>query len=395
MSGVVSLSSLQNTPPLSGQECFLYTVLLRQDLFDNSPQENPEDKGKEESTADAQDDVKKAKERFKKNANGIIGMIKIISFSDDIKKLQADYARIDETNKDMEILWGSTGEWTVLRDPNTDTEGTIDLVKTKFDDEEWMGEKLSNGEDAPPKELKKTELKPSQEIEEFKARLEIDHYKQKAEMEEMQKRRNENRKKALDELSKKMDDPTTISSYTTLQWKRLQAKSTIAEYQAKVDEATAILVKTVKELNHRDRMFPHYKKKWMTEARRIQALSNPGQAESEPIERIVKDLESKGDDDAMISKSKVKIDDNYDEGIGVEAKGTGKINDTMENDYVDNTTPEAREKALREMKEAEERVKSSFLENTSNVKELKNHGKKPKKKKSKDGKKKKAKKSDK
>ena len=98
----------EKTEPLSGQECFLFTYVL-----------------------------------LKEEKDGILGFFKFLSAHDDPEKCKQDFVRVEATNKQCIMKWGVSGEWEVIRRPETDTEGTIDIVHIPGDEEEFMGEKLT------------------------------------------------------------------------------------------------------------------------------------------------------------------------------------------------------------------------------------------------------------
>ena len=268
----VDAAPMEKTPPLPGQECFLFSYVL-----------------------------------LNKPVDGVLGFVKFISAHGDIDSMKADYARAEPTNKQCFMKWGETGIWEVLRDPLTDTEGTIDLVRLPGDDDEFMGEKLTRHEVIPAKK------------EAMFDRGSIDQYKQNVKLRKAEEKRLELRKKATSELQEELDDKTSLSSYAELQWRRLTQKSVIADCQSKLEEAQVALRKTLKELHNRRRRYPHYENKWQNEIRRIHKLMAPKQADNNPVDRPVASLGYE-DDDQLANHKSVEVEDEFDTGVGIEMK---------------------------------------------------------------------------
>jgi hypothetical protein len=275
-------SPMQKTPSLPGQEAFLYTyVLLR------TPK------------------------------NGILGWFKLISTHGTPQACLEDYKRAALTNDNCIMKWGVTGEWEIIRTPTTDTEGTIDVVKLPGEEEEFMGEKLSN---APVREIPKDAEAMSQ----LKDRVMIDTMKDNMRIQKDEEKKMALKKKAMEELQAELDDPSSLSSYAALHWKRLTQKSTIAELKEKMEEAQKALIKTLRELGVRKRQYPHYENQWQEQIRVIQRKTNPKHAEENPVDKPIADL---GDyDDQELAQLKIEpTQDEFDRGVGVERKGIADL----------------------------------------------------------------------
>lgn len=269
---------MQKTPSLPGQEAFLYTyVLLR------TPK------------------------------NGILGWFKLISAHGTPQACLEDFKRAAPTNDNCIMKWGVTGEWEIIRTPTTDTEGTIDVVKLPGEEEEFMGEKLSN---APVREMPKDAEAMSQ----LKDRVMIDTMKDNMRIRKDEEKKMALKKQAMEELQAELDDPSSLSSYAALHWKRLTQKSAIAELQEKLEEAQKSLIKTLRELGVRKRQYPHYENQWQDQIRAIQRKTNPKHAEENPVDKPIAEL---GDyDDQELAQLKIEpVADEFNRGIGVEAKG--------------------------------------------------------------------------
>lgn len=308
---------LQKTQPFPGQECFLYTYVL-----------------------------------LKEPKDGIIGLFKFFSAHDDVEKCKSDFIRVADTNQQCPMKWGISGEWEVIRTPETDVDGTIDIVKFPGEDEEFMGEKLPTRD--VPKDI--------ESFQSVKDRASIDTFKTNVKMKMEEEKRVQLRKQAMEELQGELDDPKSISSYAQLHWKRLTQKSAIAEYQEKVKEAQASLMKTLKELNVRKRQFPHYENQWQNEIRRIHKLMAPKQEGNNPVDKPVANL---GDeDDLELAEAKyVDLKDEFDQGIGVEAKGKEEVGDDLNDEDIEND--EEVSKRLDALKDeaanVEDKISRSFL----------------------------------
>lgn len=292
-------ATFQDTEPIPGQESFLYTyVLLREEK------------------------------------DGILGFLKVISTHGTPQDCINDYKRAEPTNKQCPMKWNETGKWVVIRRPETDTEGTIDIVKCGDEEgeaDEFMGEKLV-----------RENLKPTPAVEEIKDRASVDAYKTNVKVRMEEERRIKLRKQAMDELQTELDDPTSLASYAQLQWKRLTQKSAIDEYRSKLEEAQAALMKNIKELQTRKRSYPHYEAQWQNEIRRIQTLMAPKQ-EPQPF-----NVNSTEEDDADYAQRGVPdVEDEFDSGVGLELKTPKE--------------PAAIEEMRADIKKTEDQINKSFL----------------------------------
>lgn len=267
---------LVDTPPIVGQECFLYSYVL-----------------------------------YTKPVDGIVGHLKVISTHGDLDEMKKRYAGVEGTNRQCFMRWGETGHWEVLRDPLTDTEGTIDLVKVAEDEEDFMGEKVTRY------------AAKNEKSEEVIDRATVENYKQAIKLRMAEEKRLALRKQATGELQEELDNPKSLSSYAQLQWQRLTQKSTIAECQEKLEEAQKALWKTVKELGNRRRRFPHYEDKWQGEIRRIHKLMDAKHAEDNPVDKPIANLGYE-DDEKLGNYKAIKVEDEFDTGVGVELKGVKK-----------------------------------------------------------------------
>lgn len=265
---------LEKTAPLSGQECFLFTYVL-----------------------------------LKEEKDGIIALFKLLSVHDDPAKCKDDFVRVEGTNKQCIMKWGVTGEWEVIRRPETDTEGTIDIVHIPGEEEEFMGEKLT-----------REKLMDNPRAEAIKDRASIDTYKDNVKLRIAQEKRLELRKKAMAELQSELDDPKSLASYARMQWQRLTQKSAIAEYKEKVEEAQKSLVTTLKELRVRRRLYPHYENQWQDKIRRMHKEMAPKKGDDNPVDKPIANLDY--DDDEFLANAKLENPhDEFDMNVGVERKG--------------------------------------------------------------------------
>lgn len=300
MQGNGEPAPLEKTEPLSGQECFLFTYVLLKDEKD-----------------------------------GIIALFKLLSVHDDPAKCKADFARVEGTNKQCIMKWGVTGEWEVIRRPETDTEGTIDIVHIPGEEEEFMGEKLT-----------REKIADNPRGEAIKDRASIDTYKDNVKLRIAQEKRLELRKKAMAELQSELDDPKSLASYARMQWQRLTQKSAIAEYKEKVEEGQKSLLATLKELRVRQRLYPHYENKWRDEIRRIQKLMASKKADENPVDKPIANLGY--DDDEMLANAKLENPhDEFDTNVGVERKGK-KENEENKNDKGKEEESDEERKAAKE-----------------------------------------------
>lgn len=273
----------EKTEPLSGQECFLFTYVL-----------------------------------LKEEKDGILGFFKFLSAHDDPEKCKQDFVRVEATNKQCIMKWGVSGEWEVIRRPETDTEGTIDIVHIPGDEEEFMGEKLT-----------RETVANNPKGQEIMDRASIDSYKENVKLRIAQEKRLELRKKAMAELQSELDDPKSLASYARLQWQRLTQKSAIAEYKEKVEEGQKSLLTTLKELRARQRLYPDYENKWRDEIRRIQRLMASKKADENPVDKPIANLDY--DDDEMLANAKLENPhDEFDTNVGVERKGKEEIDEKQQ-----------------------------------------------------------------
>jgi len=272
--------AFENTKPIPGQESYLFTYIL-----------------------------------LSEEKDGILGYIKVMSTHDSPQACQERYKKKEvwSTNRNAPMKWGISGHWEVLRRPETDTEGTIDIVKVEDDDEEdFLGEKLVR--DSPKK---------NEKMEEIKQRAEMDMFKDRVKKHKHQEKLMKMRQQAMKELEEEMDDPTALASYAQLHYKRLVHKSQIAELREKIEEAQTVLVKNIEEIKKRDRVYPTYQSKWQNEIRRIQKIAIPKHASENPVDKPIAKLER--DDDMELAKLEIKdVKDPFDSGVGVEAKKIGR-----------------------------------------------------------------------
>lgn len=278
MNSTGSPADFQSTTALDGQECFLYSqVLLREEK------------------------------------DGILGFVKVISTHNTPKGCLDRFAQkhIQDSNQQCPIKWNETGKWVVIRRPETDTEATIDIVKTECD-EDFYGEPLV-----------RENIKNTKEMNDIKDRASMDQYKDNVKEHMEQEKKIALRKKALDELESEIDDPTSISSYAQLHWKRLTQKSQIGELKEKIEEAQVSLVKSISQIKERDAKYPDFKNKWEDEIRRIHSLMARKQADNNPVDKPIANLGNE-DDEELATLKIDEIKDDYDTGLGVERKPKGK-----------------------------------------------------------------------
>lgn len=270
---------LQETPKLEGQNCYLFAYVL----FDKPGENDP------------------------------LGLVKVMSVHKDIEAMKTDFKRCLPTNEGINMKWGVVGHWEVLRRPEGDTDATYDIVRTGAEDaeEDFMGEKLT-----------RDVIKPTKN-EEIKDRAAIDQYKENYRMQKLAEKKIELRKKAMKELQTELDDPTALASYAQLHWQRLTQKSMIAEQREKLQEVQKSLRETLEKLRQRNKEYPHYEPKWQNEIRRIHKMMMPNKEKENPVDQPHANL---GDEDDYILAGVNPDDptDEFDQGIGVEAKGKGK-----------------------------------------------------------------------
>lgn len=261
----------QSTPPQPGQEAFLYTYVL-----------------------------------LKQETQGIIGFLKVIGTYGQPDECINDYKRAEPTNKQCPMKWNETGTWVPIRRPETDLDGTIDIVRCADDEpEEFMGEKLV-----------RENFKENKVVEDIKDRASMDSYKTNLKVRMEEEKRIKMRKQAMEELQAELDDPKSLASYAQLHWKRLAQKSSIAEYREKIEEAQAALLNNIKELRERKRLYPHYETQWQNEIRRIQTLMAPKQQQVTFNANLGEE-----DDLDLAENAPAEVEDEFDAGVGVELKG--------------------------------------------------------------------------
>jgi len=300
------------TPALSGQECFLYTyVLLREEL------------------------------------NGVIGLMKVVSTHGVPQDCINDFKRAAATNKNCPMKWNETGKWIAIRKPETDTDGTIDIVKLEHEEDDFFGEKLDgkSKEEAireiadPAKNngatISRENIANNNKGEALKDRGSIQAFKDDKKARAAEEKKVQLRKQALQELEDEVNNQETLAAYAQLHWKRLTQKSAIQEYQDKVKEAQASLMKTIVELKRRDRAYPEYQHKWVDEIRRIKnAYMKSG---SNPVDEPIANLGSE-DDEKLAGAPIPTIEDPFDSGIGVEAKPVPEAENANSNSISNNVS---------------------------------------------------------
>lgn len=276
---------LQATPALDKQNCFLFTYVLFQNPGPNDP----------------------------------LGLIKMVSVHEDLDGLRAGFIRALPTNENLNMKWGEVGKWEAIRRPENDEEATYDIVRVPGDDDnEFMGERLSRDV------LKEVVQEP------MKDRAAIDQYKENVRVRKLEEKKQELRKQAMKELQDELDDPTSISSYAQLHWKRLQQKSMIAEKREELEQIQKALRENLVELRARKKLYPHYEAKWQNEIRRIHGIMMPKKAKENPVDNPQANL-GEEDDDELANLNPSDPKDEFDQGIGVEAKGKkGKEEDDGE-----------------------------------------------------------------
>ena len=338
---------LEDTPPIEGQEGFVYTYVLARE---------PKD--------------------------GLMGFIKVTRTFGDHNSMQEEYKRVESTNKNCRILWNDCGRWVPLRHPETDTEGTIDFVYDN-EEEEFMGEKIPKN-DVVAKEVIKDENK----LNSLKDRCSMDNYKAMLMQRKNEERKLELRRQVMKELQEELDDPTTLASFSKLQWQRLAQKNAVAEAQVKLEEAQQSLTKTLKELRVRSAKYPHYKDKWQNEIRRIHKQMDPSHPERNPVDAKIANL-GEEDDETLANVKLAEVSDEFDDGIGVEDpdrkkdKKTSTMidNGNSENDKIEYEKVNSNVNNLKEeLKDREDKIARSFLPDAP-IKKMAPQGAKNKKKK--------------
>lgn len=277
---------LTPTPALPGQECYLYTYIL-----------------------------------LKKELNGVLGLLKVVSTHGQPKSCIEDFKRAAATNKNCPMKWHETGKWVAIRRPETDTDGTVDIVKLEDEEEDFFGEKLVQTASDPSKNngatISRDSLTNSPSAEILKDTISKEAWKDDRRARSAEEKRVQLRKQALEELEEEINNQETLAAYAQLHWKRLTQKSAIAEYQEKIKEAQESLLKTIIELKNRDRKYPEYQHGWTNEIRRIKNLYNP--SGGNPVDNPIANLGTE-DDEKLVGSPIPSIEDPFDTGIGVEAK---------------------------------------------------------------------------
>lgn len=361
---------LVDTPPLKGQENFLYSVVI-----------------------------------FKEKQKGLIGFLKVISVHPDLQGVKNDYKRSLSTNKGRSFKYGDTGTWVPIRDPLTDTEGVVEIVKV--DDDDFFGESLSeerkklaskneNDDDGmkvaqPPPLLKET-VKQNAETAKIEEKAIKDEYKDFVKQQKDEEKKLKLRQEALAELDEELANKETLSYCAQQHWKRLTIKSAITEYKNKIEQAQKGLYKLILELKEIERKHPEYTKQWENKIRQIQKLTKPNQAGDNPVDKPIANL-GREDDEELAGAKMEEVKDDFDRGVGVEAKtkieGQAEIyrfdkgkeeEDALLKQDMERLKTEAKQKEL-ELEAKKKQVAESFLEGAAiEGKKKKKKDKKKKKK---------------
>lgn len=361
---------LVDTPPLKGQEAFLYSYVI-----------------------------------FKKEMGGLLGYLKVISVHPDKKGCLEDYKRALPTNKGRSLKWNDTGTWIPIRNPLSDTGATVDIIKDEDDD--FFGESLSEerkrlaakneGENegvkvAQPPPLLREDLKNNDDTRTIEDRAIKDEYKDLVKERQAEERKLKLRQEALAEIDSELADKTSLTYYSQQQWKRLTIKSAIAEYQNKVKQAQKGLLSLIRELKEIERSHPEYSRQWEDKIRQIQKLTKPNQAADNPVDKPIANLGT--EDDEELAGGKIEdVKDDYDKKTGVEAKtqipGQAEIyrfdkgkeeEDELVKQDIERIKREAKEKEL-EIEAKKRQVAESFLSGAAIDGEKKKKKKDKKKKK--------------
>jgi len=311
---------LQSTPALDKQNCYLFTYVLFKNPGENDP----------------------------------IALFKMVSAHDDLDSLKADFVRALPTNEGCNMKWGEVGKWEVIRRPEGDTEATYDIIRLPGqEDDDFMGEKLTR------------DVVKEAKAEDLNDRAAIDQYKENVKMRKIQEKKIELRKKALKEIEAELDDPKSLASYAQLHWKRLTQKSMIAEQRQRLEEVQKALKDTLGELAVRRRIYPHYEDKWKNEIRRLQKIMMPKKEKENPVDNPQANIGTEDDDELAGINPEDPVDE-FDQGIGVEAKGKED-----ESDF------EVRlKKGETEVQKSEEAINNSFLPNEPIKKVIPKNGRK-------------------
>jgi hypothetical protein len=341
---------LVRSPPLKGQENFLYSYVI-----------------------------------FKKPMGGLLGYFKLISVHPDKKSCLADYKRAIATNKGRSLKWHETGEWIPIRDPLTDTQGTVDIIKE--DDDDFFGEslteerkRLANKNDAenggvqvaqPP--LLKETLKQNEETAQIEERAIKDEFKDSVKERMQEEKKLKQRQEALAEIDEELADKESLTYYAQQHWKRLTMKSAITEYKNKVEQAQKALYRLILELKEIERKHPQYTKQWEDQIRKIQRLTKPNQADDNPVDKPIANL-GREDDEALAGAKMDEVKDDFDKGTGVEAKtqlpGQAEVyrfdkgkeeEDQLEKDHIQKIQADLKRQE-EELERKKKEVAESFLE---------------------------------
>jgi hypothetical protein len=245
--------------------------------------------------------------------HGIVGRFKFLIADDDEKNLEDHYRAVYDTNKSCTIGWGETGHWEVLRTPDSNTEGPVKVIPMEGsmfgEDDDFMGEKVQN---VPVRQL----VSDPKEREQIDERIVIDHFKAERREIEVQKKKNDMRRIAMEELQKESDDPESLASYSQLQYQRLAQKSRIDDLKEQMAIAQKELSKTVTELASRTRRFPHYRHKWQVKLNDMKSVMTSGRHTGD----ILKDVDTNDNTDSeYITHKTDDVIDEFSETTGIEA----------------------------------------------------------------------------
>jgi len=277
---------LQKSEPLPGQEAYLYTYVLFRE----------------------------------KREDGMLGLIKVCSAWGSPQEAVDDYKRVHATNEQCQMKWGYMGKWEPLRYPETDTEGTVDIVKLPgeklTDEDEYCGETVAKRPPPPPvsKDILKPDLKKT-----VKMDAAVRNYRDDKKVAKMEEKKKQLRKQLIEETQKEMNDPQSLASYAQLQHIRLAQKSALIEYEAKVLEAQAAFRKTLAELAKRRQAYPHYEDQWQNEIRRLTKIFDARHAENNVVDKPVADI-GYDQDENLANKKQDVIEDQFDTKVGIDAK---------------------------------------------------------------------------
>ena len=246
---------------------------------------------------------------------GIVGKFKFISSWATMEEIKLEFKRVYDTNKNCTLGWGKTGEWEILRTPETDIGGEVEVIpldgKMFGEDDDFYGEKLSEAE-IPVRQL----LKDPKANETINDRMSIDHFKSEKRAMAVLKKKNELHQIAMEELQKETDDTSTLASYSQMQYKRLAQKSRIEDLQEQLVLAQKELQKTVVELRDRTRRFPHYRNQWHGKLNDMKSIMSNGRHKGDVLENV--DI-SDDNDQEYIDMKFDKVKDEFEREGGIEA----------------------------------------------------------------------------